>query len=148
MIKLGCARGRPFAPVHNGLAFSPSGARQNTIERGNAENEPVSLLGNVGPAKKAYADRAFCRSGPCVTLLAMSEMEGKSYNGYVVHPRSFELQDGGYSLDVRIERHTGAGIAMQQFSFERVFETPEDAAAAGYQLGARVIDGDIPGLTI
>lgn len=78
----------------------------------------------------------------------MAEMEGKTYKGYVVRPRSFELKEGGFSLDVKVERHTGAGVAMQQFSSEKVFETQEQAAEAGYQLGARVIDGDIPGLTV
>lgn len=78
----------------------------------------------------------------------MGEMEAKSYKGYVVCPRSFELRDGGFSLDLRIEKHEGSGVHMQQFSFEHVFKTQEEAAEAGYHLGARVIDGDIPGLTI
>jgi hypothetical protein len=46
-------------------------------------------------------------------------VEPRTYNGYLARPRAFELQAGGFNLDLTIEKHTNSGVHMQNFKRKR-----------------------------
>jgi hypothetical protein len=76
----------------------------------------------------------------------MADCERKNYKDYVVAPHSFELRDGGFSLEVTIEKHSHAGVHLKKFVTKETYKSEDAACEAGYQFGAQIIDGDIPGL--
>lgn len=71
----------------------------------------------------------------------MGDCEAKNYGDYVVRPRTTALRDGGFSVEVIIERHTDGGVHMERFPATGVFDT-EDTACAD-KIEARLIDHDI-----
>lgn len=78
----------------------------------------------------------------------MGDCEAKNYGDYVVRPCTTELREGGFSLEVVVERHTDEGVHMERFPAAEVFDTDDAACEEGYQIGARLIDHEIAGLTI
>ena len=75
-------------------------------------------------------------------------MERMQYGGYVIDTNVFEIKGGGFSLTVVIEKHDGSGVHVQTFPAKATCETRDAAEQAALELGQRLIDGHIKGLTI
>jgi hypothetical protein len=75
-------------------------------------------------------------------------MERVQYGAYVIDANIFPLKEGGFSLNVVIEKHDGAGVHVQDFHAKPTYETRVAAEQAALELGQRLIDGHIKGLTI
>ena len=75
-------------------------------------------------------------------------MERVPYGEYVIDASVLAIKGGGFSLNVLIERHDGAGVHVQTFSAKPTYETRDAAEKAALELGQRLVDGHVKGLTI
>jgi hypothetical protein len=58
------------------------------------------------------------------------------------------VKGGGFSLNAVMEKHTGSGVHVQTFPPKPTYKTREVAEQATAELGQRLIDGHIKGVTI
>ena len=64
----------------------------------------------------------------------------QGYKGYVIVARSYELQDGGFSVEVSIQEHDADGVMETEFYLPDKFPTQESAIEAGIHAGRQKID--------
>lgn len=65
----------------------------------------------------------------------------QDYHKHVVEATSLPLRDGGFTVHVDLERHTGSYSDVTYFESGERFTTDEGALAAGINLGKRKVDG-------
>jgi hypothetical protein len=77
-----------------------------------------------------------------------------SYRGYQITPFTEKDDSGKWRVVVRIARFTAggpfvkSGIRSDIFTHEESFETEEKAREEGIAFGKKILDGDIPGLSV
>lgn len=72
-----------------------------------------------------------------------------AYRGYLIFPTPKQLREmGEWTLEIQICRDRGSTINAQLFTAANTFETRDRAVAAGVQFGQRIIDGEVPNLSV
>jgi hypothetical protein len=72
-------------------------------------------------------------------------VNGVSYNGFDLYPRSFHTRDTGkWTIEVQIMRRN----AVKPFSASNTFGTREEALQHAIRFGRQIIDGEIPNCTV
>ena len=71
------------------------------------------------------------------------------YKGYGIEPLCQKLKNQDkWTLEVVIIRHCGDQTNVRPFSAANTFPTKEQADAAAIDLGKKIIDGSIPGMSV
>ena len=70
-------------------------------------------------------------------------MERVNYGEYVIDANIVPLRDGGFSLNVVIEKHNAGGVHVQGFPATPTYATRDAAEQAALELGQRLIDGHV-----
>lgn len=72
-------------------------------------------------------------------------MNRMPYKGYIVEAHPHQLAENGHwTTNINIEKHTGDAVTSVNYSAGNTFETRDEATAACLQFGRRIIDGEIP----
>jgi len=97
-----------------------------------------------GELNCSVGDAAGNRPNPAGAII---EAEGvavmksrQGYKGYVIEPRSYQQQDGGFSAELWIEEHDASGVTETQFYLPGTSPTQELAIEAAVQAGRQKID--------
>jgi hypothetical protein len=71
------------------------------------------------------------------------------YGGFIILALPYQLEDDNrWTLNIRIEIHTGDRVVSRSFSTIDTFETRDEAVSYCFQFGRRIIDGSEPGLSV
>jgi len=71
------------------------------------------------------------------------------YRGYLILPTPKQLRDTGeWTLEIQIWLDRGDKINAQLFSARNTFETRDAAVAGGVRFGQRIIDGEVPNVSV
>jgi len=76
---------------------------------------------------------------------------GFVYRGYLLRSKSIQFADGNrWTLEVTVSLHkdSGAEPKEQTFSSENTFSSKEMADMEGIIYARKIIDGEVPGLSI
>ena len=65
----------------------------------------------------------------------------EAYKGFVINPAPLPLAEGGWNLQVYIEKHRDSDVTMRQFSAGNIYETEQEAIKNCLIFGKQIIDG-------
>lgn len=72
-------------------------------------------------------------------------MESMEYSGFTIFSKTHQLRDSlKWTLEVQIMKRD----KVQAFSAKNTFDTEAEAREQAILFGRRIIDGEVPGLTI
>ena len=76
-------------------------------------------------------------------------MNRVKYKDYVINSTPYQLaKDKSWSINIRIERHTGSSVTMREFSASNTFPTEKEAIQHCYYFGKQIIDEEAEGCSV
>jgi len=71
------------------------------------------------------------------------------YKDYVINASPFQLKETlKWDTNLSIEKHSGVGVKMRQFTASNTFNSLEEAIKHCHMFGQQIIDGKINGCTV
>jgi len=71
-----------------------------------------------------------------------------NYKGYVIEVRPDQLANGGWQVNVLIERHFEADVRVRSAHASNTFSTEDEAIERSLDFGKQIIDGAYPHISV
>ncbi|MBI4447178.1 MAG: hypothetical protein HY645_14885 [Acidobacteria bacterium] len=70
------------------------------------------------------------------------------YKGFIIDAKPFHLQGDRWSVNLDIERHTGADVRCRNFNALNTYATEAGAIQHCINLGMQIIDGQVENCSV
>ncbi len=78
-----------------------------------------------------------------------NEIPTAQYKEFEIRPTPYQLLESKeWTIKILIVKHTGDAVVMRDFSASNSFPTKEEAVAACFDFGSRIIDGEVEGCSV